>query len=445
MRFTVLIILAAALAGTAAGASTLAPARIAARIVTGNGPCSENAGFGALWVANAGDSTLARIDPVTNRVTAKIKVGKGPCGVVSGADAIWVDGYGTNTVERVDPVQRKVVASIPIGPSVWDVEFGAGSVWATSELDGTVSRIDPATNKVVATIKAGSGPRQVRYGAGAIWVGNGAGKNVWRIDPATNRARAVPTGLLGPDSLAVSDRALWVAANSGSLVLRIDPRTLKVVARVKVGFHPGNPAFASDGSVFVPVTGEGTVVRIDPARNRVVSTWNVGSKPFPAAFAFGDVWVPVGGGSDRRAIPRRLTDDFSASPRSDLRKSGQTRSEVRKLPKSMVLVATRKGLFEIESDNRKDWTTRGPFCESWPLYHAIYDQDSGTIFAAAASEWLGCSGLAQLGSRGDLGAVERGPDVRRRFGPEAEQDLQPQRRPRPAVRRRGVVRRLRQH
>ena len=42
----------------------------------------------------------------------------------------------------------------------------------------------------------------------------------------------------------------------------------------------------------------------------------------------------------------------------------------------MVLVATRKGLFEIESDNRKDWTTRGPFCESWPLYHAIYDQVS---------------------------------------------------------------------
>jgi photosystem II stability/assembly factor-like uncharacterized protein len=57
----------------------------------------------------------------------------------------------------------------------------------------------------------------------------------------------------------------------------------------------------------------------------------------------------------------------------------------------MVLVATRKGLFVIESDNRKDWTTRGPLCESWPLYHAIYDPDSGTIFAAAASEWLGCS------------------------------------------------------
>src|SRR5438046_715534 len=56
----------------------------------------------------------------------------------------------------------------------------------------------------------------------------------------------------------------------------------------------------------------------------------------------------------------------------------------------MVLVATRKGLFVIESDNRKDWMTRGPYCESWPLYHAIYDKDSSAIYAAAACRprWL---------------------------------------------------------
>ncbi len=59
------------------------------------------------------------------------------------------------------------------------------------------------------------------------------------------------------------------------------------------------------------------------------------------------------------------------------------------MPKSMVLVATRKGLFVLESENRKDWSTRGPYCENWPLYHAVYDQDSGTIFAVAASEWHG--------------------------------------------------------
>ena len=56
----------------------------------------------------------------------------------------------------------------------------------------------------------------------------------------------------------------------------------------------------------------------------------------------------------------------------------------------VLLVGTRKGCFVLESDaERRDWNVRGPFCEGWPVYHAIYDADSQTIFAAAASEWHG--------------------------------------------------------
>ena len=60
------------------------------------------------------------------------------------------------------------------------------------------------------------------------------------------------------------------------------------------------------------------------------------------------------------------------------------------MSRTMVLIGTRKGLFIMESDeNRADWKMRGPLCESWPIYHAIYDPASGTIYAAAASEWHG--------------------------------------------------------
>jgi photosystem II stability/assembly factor-like uncharacterized protein len=57
--------------------------------------------------------------------------------------------------------------------------------------------------------------------------------------------------------------------------------------------------------------------------------------------------------------------------------------------KTVLLVGTRKGCFVLESANRKDWTMRGPYCESWPIYHALLDEDSGTIYAAAGSEWHG--------------------------------------------------------
>src|SRR5438477_5220589 len=61
------------------------------------------------------------------------------------------------------------------------------------------------------------------------------------------------------------------------------------------------------------------------------------------------------------------------------------------MPKTLLLVGTRKGLFVLESDDRRDWRVRGPYCESWPIYHAVYDPDAGTIFAAGASEWHGAA------------------------------------------------------
>ena len=190
--FIALTILIVLVAGAVPAAAALKPARVVARVTTGQAPCSENGGLGYLWASNFRDGTVVRIDPATNRVTARVKVGPRPCGVAAGADALWVDGYGTDNVERVDPQTQQVVARIAVGPSLWDVEYGAD---ATSEFNGTVARIDPATNAITATIKVGVAPRQVRYGAGAIWVGNHAGRSIFRVDPATNKARAVPVGL----------------------------------------------------------------------------------------------------------------------------------------------------------------------------------------------------------------------------------------------------------
>ncbi|HEU5277633.1 MAG TPA: hypothetical protein VFU26_01890 [Gaiellaceae bacterium] len=60
------------------------------------------------------------------------------------------------------------------------------------------------------------------------------------------------------------------------------------------------------------------------------------------------------------------------------------------MPGTLLLVGTRKGCFVLESDgDRRDWALRGPFCEGWPVYHAVHDPSTGTIYAAAASEWHG--------------------------------------------------------
>jgi photosystem II stability/assembly factor-like uncharacterized protein len=62
------------------------------------------------------------------------------------------------------------------------------------------------------------------------------------------------------------------------------------------------------------------------------------------------------------------------------------------MPTTVLLVGTRKGCFMLESDeNRRDWKVRGPYCENWPIYHAVHDPASGALYAAAASEWHGAS------------------------------------------------------
>src|SRR5438309_7205391 len=60
------------------------------------------------------------------------------------------------------------------------------------------------------------------------------------------------------------------------------------------------------------------------------------------------------------------------------------------MSRTLILVGTRKGCFLVESDGgRRDWELRGPFCEGWPVYHAVHNASTGVIFAAAASEWHG--------------------------------------------------------
>ncbi|HST25428.1 MAG TPA: hypothetical protein VLJ76_05525 [Gaiellaceae bacterium] len=59
------------------------------------------------------------------------------------------------------------------------------------------------------------------------------------------------------------------------------------------------------------------------------------------------------------------------------------------MSRTMLMVGTRKGCFLLESEDRRDWKLRGPFCEGWPVYHVIRDDSSGAIYAAAASEWHG--------------------------------------------------------
>lgn len=56
----------------------------------------------------------------------------------------------------------------------------------------------------------------------------------------------------------------------------------------------------------------------------------------------------------------------------------------------LLLIGTKKGTFVSETDaERRSWTLRGPYCETWPMNHVIGDPSSGTIYGAGGNAWFG--------------------------------------------------------
>jgi len=60
------------------------------------------------------------------------------------------------------------------------------------------------------------------------------------------------------------------------------------------------------------------------------------------------------------------------------------------MPKVMLLVGTRKGVFALESNATRDrWELTGPMVGGLDVNHAIRDPRTGTIFATANDPWFG--------------------------------------------------------
>jgi YVTN family beta-propeller protein len=138
-------------------------------------------GQGSLWVATD-NNELLKISPYTVVTSEIIKVGKSPRSIAIGEGAVWTLNAGDDSVSRVDPKTNKVANTIKIGAPVagGQIAVGEGSVWVSAP--GTpLARIDPRTNHVVQLF-TGEGGGAILVAQGAIWI-TGTPKAIWRLDP----------------------------------------------------------------------------------------------------------------------------------------------------------------------------------------------------------------------------------------------------------------------
>jgi YVTN family beta-propeller protein len=157
------------------GESTLARIDPSAGVIRGRGlagslPSGIAIGAGSVWVANSGDATVYRFNPLTfhEGPIKTFSVGSRPTGVAYGDGAVWVSDGGDDAVTRIDP-ETNATATIAVCDEPVAVATSPEAVWVACT-SGDVSRIDPETNDVAATIHIGNAPAGIAFGEGFVWV-----------------------------------------------------------------------------------------------------------------------------------------------------------------------------------------------------------------------------------------------------------------------------------
>lgn len=76
-----------------------------------------------------------------------------------------------------------------------------------------------------------------------------------------------------------------------------------------------------------------------------------------------------------------------------------------------ILVGTTKGLFILEDRGGRRFALTGPFCDGWPINHAVGDAATGQVLAAGGNGWTGAgvwrrTGGAWAASTGPFAGAE---------------------------------------
>ena len=280
-----------------------ASGEVRSRTPLGSTPTAVTAGEGAVWVLDADDQTVSRVEPGSQAI-ATFGIGSTPTDLAAGAGALWVGSGGvresaqsassvTVGLARVDPATRTVRARVrlpaarTIGSNTVEdhVAVEPDAVWTIAP-DGALVRIEPRTNRVVARVR-GLRAQAVGAGEGQVWALSGDG-TIARIDRETNTIAA--KGRIDASavaSLAVGGGSAWVTAPADGTVWRVDGGSRLRMRTVRAEPGVGDVSFGAR-ALWVANPLRGTVLRIDPERNVVTRTVALGGVPRGVA-ATGDV------------------------------------------------------------------------------------------------------------------------------------------------------------
>jgi streptogramin lyase len=270
--------------------------RVVASIPVGSEPISIASGEGAVWVGDAADGTVTRIDPASRRTQA-IGIDAPAIDLAAGGGNVWVATGGFGAIVRIDSRLRRVTARFPLGtpgdpvvPAASAVGVGQGRLWVGA-FDG-LARLDPRTGRILEKVDLGASPAlQIAIGEDDLWA-----------TLLTHRARRVEASSGTPTAafysgtfalgVALGAGAVWLAGHDVGTLWKLDPVTGSLQTSSRVGDDAHGVAVGA-GAVWVASTHDRALVRVDPDSGETVATIPMGGEPQDVVVRDGIVWVAV--------------------------------------------------------------------------------------------------------------------------------------------------------
>jgi DNA-binding SARP family transcriptional activator/streptogramin lyase len=262
----------------------------------GRQPLSVALGKRYLWVVNAVDQTVTRLD-TQNDDTQTTGGLTGPVNVAADGDrAVWVTTGNHEQVIRIEASTLAVDRIIRLRHTAFLDAVGDGSLWVSEpaadfKARGLLAQVDLRTTAVKRTYRAGVLPAGIGTLHGSAWVGNVADASVTRVNTSDGSVERISVGAT-PTNLATGLGAVWVIVGERA-VWRLDPATRRVVDVIDVGKGPFSIAAGADG-VWVGFPETGVLKRLDPSTGRVVATIKLHIHVHGIAVAADAVWVAIG-------------------------------------------------------------------------------------------------------------------------------------------------------
>lgn len=247
----------------------------------------------AVWIADAVDGRVLRLDPEDGTVVAEIETGievqqsvmrvpmpEGPSrqfaligGIVSSGDSVFV-GDKTGRVLRIDPDTNEVVDTfdVPVRPD--QLQHDGEHLLVVNLTGGQAAVVSTESGEVVHPVEEVDDLAGAALYGGALYLQDASDGTVTRIDLETGAERTSqplgasydPSGQpVLPTGLVVSAAGVLVDTATEPESLHIlDPETLNETGTLAVTRDHGDMTVAPDGSVWLVRGNQHAVVRIVP-------------------------------------------------------------------------------------------------------------------------------------------------------------------------------------